>query len=429
MKKIIIVLILAFIELQAVDAQTKIYTLIANPGEKASSGIRFNWHQDLGSGKSYITYTSSKDKNWKKAKTVEADQSVCTVFDSIYSKTPNGEDFYEQARFLRNTITLQGLQANTEYQYKVISDTAHSPHDNTIRRFKTAPKSDQWDMGIISDIHVYAPLPNRQKAAMAMIQQLEKQHKKPFDMMLHVGDLSAWGGSYSFWPTLYADSTFSRYVWAGVNGNHDDMTRKHAQSNAFFRSVNNNPTNGYGNQIGVSYYFTYGNTLFVMLNNEAMKTEEELAAAQQWVKKTVRNNPARYIIVVSHYQWFMGDDGRSSQYTRWKELFDELEVDLAISGNNHIYVRTNALYADKETDGTKGTVYVQTPSADNERGRAMGELVDNNDLIKSRWTEGPNTVGALIMNANKKLLTLTLYDRNGHSIDKVTVRAKSNKKL
>lgn len=429
MIKLILTFLIASLGLQVVDAQNNIYTVIANPGEKASSEIRLNWHTDLGSGKSYIIYTPSKDKSWKKARIIEADQSICTVFDSIYSKRPNGDDFYESAQFTRNTVVLQGLKANTEYQYKLTLGTTHTGDNHTIRNFKTAPKSDQWDMGVISDIHVYAPLPNRQKAGMEMIQQLEKQNKKPFDMMLHVGDLSAWGGSYSFWPTLYADSTFSRYVWAGVNGNHDDMTRKHAQSNAFFRNVNNNPTNGYGDQVGVSYYFIYGNTLFVMLNNEAMKSEEQLIEAQQWTKEVVKSNPAKHLVVVSHYQWFMGDDGRSSQYTRWKELFDELGVDLAISGNNHIYVRTNALYANKETDGTKGTVYIQTPSADNERGRAMGSLQYNQDLIKFRWTEGANTIGALIMKSNKKHLTLTLYDRNGNAIDNITVRSKSKRNL
>lgn len=429
MNKLLLIFTVALLSLQIVGAQSKIYTVIVNPGEKASSEARLNWHQDLGGGRSYITYTPSTDKKWKKAKTIEADQVICTVFDSVYSKRPNGEDFYEEARFIRNTVALKGLKANTKYQYKLTSGAIQSGDDHTVRNFKTAPASDQWDMGIISDIHVYAPLANRQKAGMAMIQQLTKQNKKPFDMMLHVGDLSAWGGSYSFWPTLYADSTFSQYVWAGVNGNHDDMTRTHAQNNAFFRNVNNNPTNGYGDQIGVSYYFNYGNTLFLMLNNEAMKSEEGLAEAQQWMKTVVLNNPAKYVIVVSHYQWFMGDDGRSSQYSRWNKIFDELGVDLAISGNNHIYVRTNSLYADNETDGTKGTVYIQTPSSDNERGRAMGILLHNKDIIQSRWTEGPNTIGALIMNATKRQLTLTLYDRNGNTIDQVTIKSKSKRKF
>ena len=410
--------------LTASNSSKSAYTVIANPGENASTEMRLNWHTDLGSGDSFITYTKKTDKNWKQARTTKADQELCTVFDSIYSKKPNGEDFYENVRFIRNTISLQGLQAGTEYMYRLSSDKLSSDGNSEIRYFKTAPGSGKWNMGIISDMHVYAPLPKRQQAAMEMIGQLEKKNKKDFDFMLHVGDISAWGGSYSFWPTLYADPTFSKYVWAGVNGNHDNMTRQNAQSNDFFRYVNNNPDNGYAGEIGVVYHFTYGNALFVMLNNESMKSEEELAQAQDWTREVIKNNPAKYIIVVSHYQWFMGGDGRSSQYSRWKSLFDECGVDLAISGNNHIYVRTNALYADQETNGTTGTVYIQTPSSDNERGRSFGELVHNAELIRFRWTEGSNTVGALIMKANKKRLSLTLYDRRGTRIDRVSVKAK-----
>jgi len=429
---LLFVAIIVLLWLNPVSAQTRAYTVIANPGEKASTDIRLNWHTDPGSGDSYIIYTKKTDTNWKKAIIVQADQALCTVFDSIYSKKNNGEDFYEDARFIRNTVALQGLKAGTEYKYILTSEKpsstgSFSAGNSKIRFFKTAPESQKWAMGIISDIHVYAPLPNRQKSAMKMIQQLEKQNKKPFDMMLHVGDISAWGGSYSFWPTLYADSTCSKYVWAGVNGNHDNMTRKYALSNEFFRNVNNNPVNGYDGEIGVSYHFTYGNALFIMLNNEAMRSDEGLAKAQEWTREVIKNNPAKYVIVVSHYQWFMGGDGSSSQYSRWKELFDQCGVDLAISANNHIYVRTNAIYADRETDGTKGTVYIQTPSSDNERGQSMGELLYNKDLIRYRWTEGNQTVGALIMKASKKGLTLTLYDRNGTPIDQVTVKPKSNK--
>lgn len=417
--------LISLVWMQPVTAQTSgsdykgAYTVIANPGKNASTGVRLNWHTDQNSGASFITYTRKTDKNWKNSITEKADQELITAYDSIYSKRPNGEDFYEAVRIIRNTISLEGLKAGTEYMYRLSSD-----EDSEVGYFKTAPKSGKWNMGIISDIHVYAPIPNRQKSAMQMVDQLQKQNKKEFDAMLHVGDLSAWGGSYSFWPTLYAEPNFSKYVWAGVNGNHENMTRQHGQSNEFFRYVNNNPTNGYEGEIGVVYHFTYDNALFIMLNNEGMKTETELAKAQDWVGKVIKNNPAQYIIVVSHYQWFIGDDGRSSQYSRWKDLFDEYSVDLAISGNNHIYVRTNALYADQETDGKKGTVYIQTSSSDNERGRTMGELVHNKELIKFRWTEGANTVGGLIMKANKKRLTLTLYDRNGVEIDQVRVKAK-----
>src|SRR5690606_13106641 len=298
---LLVVAIVTLIWLNPASAQTSAYTVIANPAENASTEIRFNWHTDLDDGDSYTTYTKKSDKKWKKAITARANQELCTVFDSIYSQKPNGEDFYEDARFIRNTVALQGLEKDTEYKYKISSgkptfDSLSSDDNREIRYFKTSPKSGKWSMGIISDMHVYTPLPNRQKVGMEMIQQLEKQNKKPFDMMLHIGDMSAWGGSYSFWPKLYAEAPFKKYVWAGVNGNHENMTRQHAQSNKFFRNVNNNPVNGYEGEVGVSYYFIYGDALFVMLNSEAMKSEEELAMAQDWTKEVIKNNSAKYVI-------------------------------------------------------------------------------------------------------------------------------------
>lgn len=395
------------------------YTVIANPGEQASKEMQIGWHTDPGSGDSFCIYTKRSDTKWAKARTVKADQELCTIFDSIYSKKATGEDYYEDARFLRNKISLKGLKAGTEYMYKLSSDRS-----SEIRYFKTAPKSGKWSVGIISDFHAYTPLPKRQQTAMAMITTLEQKNGKDFDFMLHIGDVVAWGGSYSFWKTLYAESYFGKYAWAGVNGNHDNMTRKNMQSNDFFHYTNNNPNNGYAGEEGVCYYFKYSNALFIMLNNENMRSEEGLALAQEWVENVIKSNPAKYIIVVEHYQWFMGGDGKSSQYERWKDLFDKYGVDLAISGNNHIYVRTNAIYNGKETDGSLGTVYLQTPSSDNERGQGMGELTHNTDLIKFRWTEGANTVGGMILNADSKQLSLMLYDREGNEKDRVAVKAK-----
>lgn len=233
------------------------------------------------------------------------------------------------------------------------------------------------------------------------------------------------GGSYSFWRDLYEKSQFSKYMWAGVNGNHDNMDRKSTRlSNDYFRYANNNPLNGYPGEMGVCYFFKYGQVLFIMLNNEMMRKDEGLGAAQQWVKKVITENPMKYIVVMEHYQWFFANNGKTSQYERWHELFDEYGVDLAIAGNNHIYARTNAIYNDCETDGTKGTVYLQTPSSDNERGQATGEWTNNKDKIKYIWSEGPKTVGALLMNVDDRRITLTLYDREGRAVDSVDVLAK-----
>ena len=393
------------------------YTVIANVGEDASTAIRLNWHTDENGGESVCRYTTIDDAEWVDAKSIKAHQELCTVFDSIFSKTADNKDYYEQARFIRNTLEIDSLTPGTRYMYRIDNDTI-------VRYFTTAPSDNNWSAAIISDFHAYAPLPARTQSAMDMLAMLE-QRNGSFDMVLHVGDIIAWGGSYSFWRDLYANEPFKKYVWAGVNGNHDNMSRGYAyQSNQFFRNTNNNPLNGYEGEMGVCYHFTYGNTLFIMLNNESMRSDEGLLKAQQWVRDVIAQNPNRFIVVMEHYQWFFGESGKTSQYDRWRQLFDECGVDLAIAANNHIYARTNALYGGVETDGSNGTVYIQTPSSDNERGQELKEWTDNLDIIKTRWSEGAKTVGALLLKATDNNLTITLHDRYGNTIDELIVKGK-----
>lgn len=398
------------------------YTVIANPGENSSQNIRLNWHTDINTEKTYCYYTESSDKKWDNTKMAKPKRKLCSVFDSMYSKTPEGENIYERVEFIRNTVELKRLKPNTKYMYRI----GTTPCEGEIRYFKTAPENEEWTAGIISDFHAYTPLPKRVDSAMSMLHTIEQQNGKEFDLILHVGDIIAWGGSYSFWKDLYNESYFKNYLWAGVNGNHDNMDRTNKKnSNAFFKHTNNNLNNGYKGEKGVCYYFTYGDALFIMLNNESMRSDDGLAQAQEWVRNVIKKQKdSKFIIVMEHYQWFFGTDGKSSQYDRWKNLFDECGVDLAISANNHIYARTNALYNGIETDGNKGTIYLQTPSSDNERGQELKEWIYNKDIIKFRWSEGAKTTGAITMKAFKDKLELTLYDRNGTSIDSFTVKAK-----
>ena len=316
---------------------------------------------------------------------------------------------------------MHGLKKNTMYKYRVIADGDTS----STHFFKTGGRK-SWNACIISDFHVYSPLYGRTKAAMDMIGKVE-EYGKPFEWILHLGDITAWGGSYSFWKNLYTEKPFHNYMWAGVNGNHDNMTRTNkGNTNKFFRDAAAYPHNGYGDEMGVCYWFKYGDVLFIMLNNEEMRTQEGLAAAQQWVKEVATTVPAKFKVVCEHYQWFFGETGKSSQYSRWSELFDELGIDLARGANNHIYVSTHPIYDGKVVEPGKGTVYIQTTSSDNERGVEVDldkPLEHNAEKIKFRWSEGGKTVSAMYMSVTKKKMVLTLLDRHGKVLDVTEIKA------
>lgn len=389
------------------------HTVIVNPGEDATTSARVNWHSDIGGPDTYCYLTTAGDTDWSEARRIEPVREECTVYDNMYSKKPDGQDFYESVRFIRNVASLENLQPGTRYMYRLGENA-----DGEIRYFSTLPDDGTWTAAIISDFHSYTPIPGRKRAAMSMLDKLKEVNGGDFDMILHIGDITAWGGSYSFWRDLYDEPYFRNYMWAGVNGNHDNMDRTSKFSgNHFFKNVNANPLNGYDGQEGVCYYTKLGDLLLIALNSEAMRSSEGLIAAQNWVEEVIAGNSSRRIAVMEHYQWFYGNQGAASQFLRWNEFFDKHKVDLALSANNHIYVATHPVRDGKVTAPGKGTVYIQTPSADNERGVAAGELTDNTELIKSRWTEGPMTVGAMLMKVTPDSIEISLYNRNGDLID------------
>lgn len=388
------------------------YTITTSPAEDTRTQMNFSWATDTTITDAILEVSEVNDKRWKRSIVKSFKGVLCTTFDSIYSKTHDGKDFYEDVVINKYNATVSGLLPDTRYKYRIITTDTSSVH-----YFHTAGAR-KWEACIISDFHVYSPIYSRTQAAMDMISTVENY--KPFDWILHLGDITAWGGSYTFWKDLYKEAPFHKYMWAGVNGNHDNMTRGyHRTTNEFFRDAAAYPRNGYPGEEGVCYHFRYGDVLFIMLNNENMRDSLGLAAAQQWVREVVANNPAPYKVVCEHYQWFFGKNGGDSQYGRWCKLFDELGINLALAGNNHIYVSTPAIYDGQVTDGSKGTVYLQSTSSDNERGVAYDPQapIENGDKIRFRWSEGPQTVSAMHMKVTPEKMTIVLLDRNGEVID------------
>lgn len=402
----------------------RISTIVTNPAADASTGMRISWAADsAGTG---VLYKLANTKDWKQSTYLQPEMAErCTAFDSIFSRNARGEDVYEIPTLIKCGVTLRHLHPNTRYEYVIVD--SHRRPLSQVYSFLTAGAS-EWNCCIISDFHSYTPSRRRLQSAMTMIDTV--QAYRPIDWVLHLGDVVAWGGSWSFWERLYQERQFRNFMWAGVQGNHDYMGRaKGVGSNDFTRNTTYYPANGFPEDERITYHFRYGDVLFLMLNSMTNRTRANITKAKAWMRQVVgearaSKHPPRYVVVCQHFEWFNGRTGQSVDYTRWSEIFDELGVDLALGGNNHIYVRTDAVYQGLTTDGSKGTIYLQTSASDNERGRTTSTLRENQDLIKRRWTEGKNTIGALCMEVNAQRILLTLLDRYGKVVDTVSVKAK-----
>ena len=421
---IVLLIILSFVLInnEVIASTPDAYMIVANPGQDSSIEMNIGWHTSLENTKSYIVYTTKDDTSWNNKKQVYGSYKYVDAFKGIESKTASGANITQDVEFLDYSVTLTDLLPDTEYMYKVGQNVL-----SDVQYFKTAG-STEFSFAWISDFHAYAPIPGRLKSAMNMIGTLDN-YNNGFDFIFSTGDELAWGGSYDHWKDLFNEKYHKNYMWAGLMGNHDYMDKTNSKNkNAFFESVHAYPRNGYQGEEGVCYYFTYSNVLFITMNNETQTSSAEVKKAQDWFEEVVTRNPAQYIVVAQHYQWFNGSSGsfnNSTGYGRWKELFDKYNVDLAISGNNHIYVRSKPIYQDKvSTDYRYGTTYIQTCSSDNERGSDMGTLSYNKDIIASRFTEGGRTVGGIIVNVNEQKIKVELLDRNGKLIDSTEIKAR-----
>lgn len=427
-----------FMAFTAISFGQNIFSISTGPGENASTQMGISWATGLDVHDSYILYTEESDAHWTRAiKVLPQQEELCTVFQGIPSNMADGEPFREDAVFTKCGTMLTNLRPDTDYKYVVVDGTKpETPVKSPEHRFRTAGAS-EWSACIISDFHSYTPLPARLTSAMGMIDKIQETDPS-LDFVFSPGDVVAWGGSYSFWRRLFEEPNFSSLMWARVNGNHDNWTKTTTVTgnfdipHDFFTSTSFYPANGYRGELGVCYHFRYGNTLFLMLNTEDMSEKKgELAQAADWVRSVVAQARASadaptFVVACMHYEWFLGTNGRTSQYGRWSEVFDEVGVDLAVAGNNHVYLRTLPLYKGEKTDGrSNGTVYIQTTASDNERGRSFAdEPLQNADLIEKRWTEGSKSVSAIHMEVSADRISLKLRDREGNVIDSCTVHAK-----
>lgn len=145
---------------------------------------------------------------------------------------------------------------------------------------------------------------------------------------------------------------------ANTIGNHDDGA-------TLYGDIFNNPNEVFelnADEAGTGYYYKYGDTLFITLNSN----NTLLFDTARVIRKAVRAYPdAKWRVVTMHHNPYSAAfaDGEYSEYRLlFSSLFDCYDIDLVLSGHDHLYSRTDIMHGGKISDG-EGTVYVQSSSA------------------------------------------------------------------
>lgn len=316
----------------------------AVPGQNASSQMHVSWHAAASGTR--LAYTRKSDVG-------VVDPSYVNCGASALDKTFSNGSFY------RCAAALDGLDSDTEYVLRV-DGSSPTPE----RVLKTAAGHGSFTFLWMSDIHAYPSIPGRVNKADALAAR-GAQIAGKLDFVLLTGDLTAHGANYTHWQELDRSAFANAYWLAPTPGNHDYYdSSANTIDDRFYNAVFSNPANGASEVPNSTWWFRYNNALFISMNTEA-RTAEAVAAQKAWLKQVVTDNPAQYIIVYLHRTFFLGSESssnnvarKSSTYTTYGALLEELGVDLALGGDDHAYVRTKEISNGAVVTTGHGTTYL-----------------------------------------------------------------------
>lgn len=379
------------------DAATISY-ITTSVGENETC-VGINYHSSV--AESFVQYSTSSTFT---PGTVESATATSTLWSKEASASDNNTGFSE--RYI-SRVNLTNLKENTQYYYRVCAGSSIS----TTYKFKTLSSTvKRVNFLFGTDIHAaggsYTPTrPN------TMIQNIRSGISN-INLLVLTGDQVDRGGYKAHWDSYYTGmQAYKELMVAAIPGNHEYYHTSGSEyvSPEFFNQFHNNPQNGPAEKLNSTYYFKYGNILFIML--DTIK-KDYTAEQKEWFRTVVENNPAQWIIVGTHSNaitggWYSSDS--KWMMTNWGPLFEEYQVDLVIGGHEHVYIRKNNVYKN-QVDQDLGVSYYVSPAAQHKQ---YGIKSEYKDLVD----EYENTNYKLnVISVSDTGLSVTLYNESGEKV-------------
>lgn len=257
----------------------------------------------------------------------------------------------------------EGLKADTEYFYKVGSEEGGQ---SEVGEFKTSGENGE----AFKFVH-YTDTQNaywnenvRNEAAFGadtLANALETAEDA--DFVLHTGDVVEVAEVEDEWMDLFEKSreSFMSTAMAVVPGNHDEF-KLHSYDDAlpeiFNEHVNVPVTNDKVD--GGSYYsYDYNGVHFITLNTNDNKESDDNPEGKaigeeqmNWITEDVeeaRANGAEWIVLTYHKPLYsksyhsLSDEDVQKVREELTALIDELDIDMALQGHDHVISRTHSL--------------------------------------------------------------------------------------
>lgn len=317
--------------------------IITNPGEDSSVQMNISYHVNANS-QTFVMY--SRLENFA--------TDIKMAYPECVSLPFKGKESEYQCK-----VTLSNLEPNTRYYYKIGGVT-----NEKVMSFVTAG-GEEFTFAHVTDIHSYFFGINNTRVDKANTVLKKMNSIKELDFILSSGDVVAYGTEYNLWESLYDMELLKSNMFALTPGNHDYYNTSATPVGIdYFNAVTNNPLNGADKVKNSSYYFKYGNALFISLDSEAADHDTTYRTNQiKWLNEVTANNPADFIIAFTHRPFYTGDGRNAGQAQSmrqyFQDIFDNTGVDLVLSGHNHVYAKSYQIYKNERVwENALGTYYI-----------------------------------------------------------------------
>ena len=155
--------------------------------------------------------------------------------------------------------------------------------------------------------------------------------------MVSAGDQVNTPNNENEYAGYFAPEKLKRLPVATVVVNHDLAVNYNYHFN------NPNESNEYGVTVGGgNYYYTYGNTLFMMLNSNSTSNAQHKAFMEEAIAASP--NSTWKVITMHHSMYSSASHSVSSALINRRVLLspimDELEIDVVLGGHDHCYTRS-----------------------------------------------------------------------------------------
>lgn len=332
--------------------------LSITPGKNATE-LNFAWY-------------SEKEETLPKVKISKStDMSNSIEFDGTQSRAVTNKE--TKIEYLSNKVTVTGLEEDTTYYY------SYGTNENWSSPVVINTQStDSFSFFLVGDPQIGSSLKNTPTGETEAIGQDRSVRNDSFNwnntikkalslvpnasFMISAGDqisirdkkanneqaLAYTENEIEYAGYLSPEPLKSLPV-ATTLGNHD------AVSGNYSYHFNNPNTSTLGSTVGGgNYYYTYGNTLFIMLNTNNTNAEEH----KQFIEQAVAESGDVTWKVVTLHQDIYGSGEHSNEpeiaELRYKlvPIFEENDIDVVLTGHDHTYARSKILKGGVKEEST-----------------------------------------------------------------------------